>query len=747
GGSSAAGALHSFAFSRLTTGTINLKNNIFSNSRTGGTGKHIAISTNANSSITSNYNDLYASTAANVGSINGGTAALDFATWKSTVTGQDVNSVSVDPAFISATDLHTAVVDVNNKGVDVSGITTDYSGATRTSPPDMGAYEFALNATVATVTPLTTISTNGATLLGTVNANNESATGTFEYGLTDSYGSTAVWTPSPVTGTTATDVSVAVASLQPNTLYHYRINATTPKGTANGSDQTFTTTASASCTFLGGTSNDWADATNWDNGLPGDITDVTIPANKLAVVNPVGTCNNLTIAPLGALTVTPGIAAWFTVKGNLLIESDATGTGSFIYVNGLAVDGTITMERYMNNADWTNWQDGWHLIGSPVASQAIDPNFTGAPYDLYCWYEPVGKWVNFKNTTIAPTWNDANTTSNFTLGKGYMAAYDNGGTKEFAGSLNVADVTFSNLTYTAGTSQGYHLLSNPFSSAITWYTGWSTTNIGGVAKIWNEDGLSYSSISADGIIPATQGFMVLVSSGTNSITIPAANRTHSTQAFYKNSTYPIISLVAHNLDNPSFQENQIRFNPASSQDFDFEFDGEFLPGYAPEFYTMVGDTKLDVNSLPVIDNSTSIPIHFIKNEGSNFSINAKEISNLAATVYLLDNKTNIDHNLTENPIYLFTSETGDASDRFVLHFGAVGIDEPENQNSLQAYVYSNRVYVTNTLGKASMQLFDLQGRLVQSSQLNGEGLQSQALNMPAGVYVVRLSNAQIVKSV
>ena len=113
---------------------------------------------------------------------------------------------------------------------------------------------------------------------------------------------------------------------------------------------------------------------------------------------------------------------------------------------------------------------------------------------------------------------------------------------------------------------------------------------------------------------------------------------------------------------------------------------------------------------------------------------------------LEDFKTGIKQNLKENSVYSFTSTTGDVAERFAIHLGAVGIDEPENQNSLQVYVYGNRVYVTNTLGKAVMQLFDLQGRLVQASQLNGEGLQSQPLNLPAGVYIVRVQNEKAVKS-
>ena len=480
-------------------------------------------------------------------------------------------------------------------------------------------------------------------------------------------------------------------------------------------------------------------------------TSITVNNGATLLINGTDvTISSLTINGTGVVNIQSGksLTVTGTVTNNagntgLVIASDGTGTGSLIHSTA-GVSGTV--QRFMNNADWTNWQDGWHLISSPVSVQSIDPNFTGAPYDFYCWHEPTGVWVNYKNTTVEPTWNTANGSTNFTVGRGYMAAYDGGGTKSFAGTLNVADVPFSNLTYTDGSNKGYHLLGNPFSSAITWYADWTVSNVGGVAQIWNEAGLRYSPINSGDIIPATQGFMAQVTNVSNSITIPAAKRTHSTQAFYKQSEYPIIKLIAKNIDNLSFQESQIRFNPGSSEAFDYEFDGEFLPGYAPLFYSIVGDKNLIVNSLPSLNLSTIIPFNFLKNEGANFSITA-ELENVSEIVFVLDKKTSIDHNLSLNPVYTFTATTNDDPDRFEIHFGVVGINESNNENSLKAYVYGDRLYVMNTSGKANLQLFDLQGRLVQSSVLNGTGLQSQSVNLPAGVYVVRVNDEKSVKSV
>jgi len=98
-----------------------------------------------------------------------------------------------------------------------------------------------LVAPTATTNAATSITTTGATLNGSINANNASTTVTFEYGLDSSYGTTVTAVESPVTGSSATQVSKAISGLSANTTYHYRVIGMNSGGTANGSDQSFTT--------------------------------------------------------------------------------------------------------------------------------------------------------------------------------------------------------------------------------------------------------------------------------------------------------------------------------------------------------------------------------------------------------------------------------------------------------------------------------------------------------------------------
>jgi hypothetical protein len=437
----------------------------------------------------------------------------------------------------------------------------------------------------------------------------------------------------------------------------------------------------SSTTWNGNTDNDWFGLGNWSDCVPGPGTDVTIPVttHNPIITGAAAECNTLTINTGAVLTInaTASLTASGEITNNagtdgLIIKSTASGTGNLIHPN---TGVNARMELYIPSADWSQWDNGWHQISSPVAAQPINTAggfvTSGANngYDFYAWNEPTNEWVNFQNTTISPTFYEVNGSNNFAVGVGYMVAYQLASSKQFTGEINVSDKTFTNLSVTADYS--WHLMGNPFASALTWGPGWTRTHINSTCAIWNATAKSYNYILDDKNIPAGSGFMVWAEPG-NVLTIPASARAVSSDHILKQSGDPEIRLLAkNNSSNPSAQESLVLLNPASTNGFEFMYDAGFLPGYAPYFYSVVDNHNLGVNSIPEITPETVIPYSFIKNEGDNFSIEA-QISNLPSTttVWLLDKKTGTDQNLTDNPVYTFTSAAGDAADRFELHFFA-----------------------------------------------------------------------------
>jgi len=89
--------------------------------------------------------------------------------------------------------------------------------------------------------PASNMTISSAILNGVVNAQGESTTVYFEYGLDTSYGTSVNADQSPLSDSVDENVSKEITGLQPDTAYHYRIVAENAGRTVLGTDQTFTT--------------------------------------------------------------------------------------------------------------------------------------------------------------------------------------------------------------------------------------------------------------------------------------------------------------------------------------------------------------------------------------------------------------------------------------------------------------------------------------------------------------------------
>jgi trimeric autotransporter adhesin len=146
------------------------------------------------------------------------------------VTGTTTTPISVFISIPPSTTLHFRA-----RGVTSAGVTSYGTDMTLTTT--------ATGAPLAITLPASTITDNSAILNGTVNALCNSTTVTFDYGLNTSYGSSITADQSPVTGSSVVPVTASLTGLTLNTLYHYRIVATSTQGTTYGADQSFTTGA------------------------------------------------------------------------------------------------------------------------------------------------------------------------------------------------------------------------------------------------------------------------------------------------------------------------------------------------------------------------------------------------------------------------------------------------------------------------------------------------------------------------
>lgn len=512
-------------------------------------------------------------------------------------------------------------------------------------------------------------------------------------------------------------------------------------------------------TIYTGTGN-WTATDNWSNGLPASASNVTI--NGTVTVDGTVMCNNLTISTSGAVTVTAGQG--LAVNGDLLIQSSDAGTGSFIgAADDYTITGSTTLQRYLTNYS-TGGDNKYHLLSSPVSTQPIQPEFVAnspaADVDFYKFDEPTATWINTK--TEANAWN-AGFESNFVVGRGYLVAYPNTPvTKSFTGgTLNsYSSGTPLVITCTNTNAGGWNLIGNPFPSAIDW----DLVQVDGLGDgmdaalyYYDHDAANYryyvqlESIGSLGsgsrYIPAMQGFMVHAkTSGTKTVSLHNGHRVHSTQAFYK-SQNEINNLLTVKLQaNGKTDEAYILYFDEATESFDGKFDAYKLFSYAegmPQLYTISADeAMLAINTLPTQSDSKAVALGYKAANAGTHSMSFEGLTSFAqpGSLQLEDKLLGIMHTLNDGS-YEFVSEAGTVNDRFVLHFGAVGISEQPASATLKAYVVGAQLFFP-LQGEATLEIVDLQGRVLQQSKVSGQGLASQPLQLPSGVYVVRLTSGQ-----
>ncbi len=413
------------------------------------------------------------------------------------------------------------------------------------------------------------------------------------------------------------------------------------------------------------------------------------------------------IKPKAALTVDTDLyTSIWGLTGTLTLESTTDGTGSLI-VEG-STTGNVAVKRYISgHNDVTS--SGWHLISSPVQNQNISTNFVNvnatpisSSVDFYRWQETEGLWINIKaengnynqGSTALNFSNDAN--PQFEAGMGYLISYQSTQTSTFDNSLLSSNVNITGLTNTDGKNyNGWHLLGNPFTSALDFNTGsWNKDeSIGTYAQVWNESSASYKVLRGEQHIPSMNGFMVYTSANGGSLTIPRDAQVHSDSNWYKSNEDTSIIITVSDMETGFYQETIINSDPNSTNNFDHEFDSYFIAGFAPQFYSFLNNNFYALNCIPIIDESTIIPLGFRKNNSNSFKLKLTH-SDINYDLYIKDLKLNTLHSLSFHDSYIFSSENNDSPNRFELLFRPVSIDE-EKDPKVSVWCYGTDIKVLN----------------------------------------------------
>jgi hypothetical protein len=395
------------------------------------------------------------------GSVNDMGVAVSAITFEYGTSASYGTSIGATPSTVAAGAGATSVT--APIGSLIAGTTYHYrvdAAYTGSGSPAVGA-----DMTFTTIAPTASTGTAGnitastATLTGSVNDSGVAVTAvTFDFGLTTSYGTSLVATPSTLAaGTGATAVSAAIGSLSPGTVYHYRVDAAYTGGgsPAVGTDMTFTTVTPTAATgsvsgiiVNGATLNGSVN----DNGIA--ITSVIFEYGTDTTYGLVASANPNTIAAGTGLTsvsavissLTPGTAYHYRVDAtyNGITTSGADMTFSIV---------TYTL-TYTANANGTISGTTPQTVVSGGSGTAVTAVPSGG-YKFVSWSDGV--------TTAART--DTNVTANisvtasFTINSVTLTYSANAHGRVSGSSSQIVNYSGSGTTVTAVPDVGYHFIS------------------------------------------------------------------------------------------------------------------------------------------------------------------------------------------------------------------------------------------------------------------------------------------------
>lgn len=599
----------------------------------------------------------------------------------------------------------------------------------------MGGGGVTPTAPAATTNAASGISTSGATLNGSVTANNATTTVTFEYGTTTSYGSIVSATPSSITGATATSVSAALTALANNTMYYFRVKAVNSVGTTYGTQKTFTTSAAPASLTLPVTENFGTSAlpAGWATQNIG--TGITERWSMSNTANAGGAayelkCTYVNLSPATTRVITPAIN---TVGVSQLALSfkhmfDDYGAGA-----------TLRIQTSTDKVTWTN--TSWSLASSSNAN--IGPITV--------------------NTNITTNLNSTTTYIAFVVdGNLYQIDYwyiDNvyisGGTASTIPTVTTSAVTaITASTATAGgnvttdggatvTSRGvcYSTTQNPTTASSKVVsgsgTGLFTANLSGLAASTLYYVRAYA-INANGTAYGTQqSFTTTTTTITyctskgNSVAdewidlvqFAGINRTSGPEAGYKDNT-ALVGNVARGTTVPIY----------------------FSTGFAGTAYTEYWAVWIDFNKNGTFDAAEKVA------SGSSKLATTLTYNVVVPTTALLGNtrmRVSMKYNAAPTACEAFSY--GEVEDYTVnVTAGAYPgpgnqiASEPGNEKTFNFTVFPNPASTQVTIqldgidGDVMMRIFDLRGILVKAMIINSRDTDIDVSGLAKGVYIISL---------
>jgi len=478
---------------------------------------------------------------------------------------------------------------------------------------------------------------------------------------------------------------------------------------------------------------------------------ILVLAVALVAMNFGAMAQNFYIYPGGQVTVLNGSSIHVT-NGQLIIESPTNSgqTGSLVNKNDnagqITASGDVVFNRFLS-------RDKYHMVTSPVANFAIAPGLVDGVVNknVYIYDEPHAVWVKKL---------DGNMQENV----GYFTFDNIYKTVKYQGDLFtsapivIEDAPF---TYAANAQyKGINFVGNKYTCAIDLeeVTG---TNIGTTFYVYYNNGYaSYNNLSGifsnggSRYVAATQAFTYQVTDADNQLVIPHSAKVHSSVIFLKSeeksqkkSNYLNLNVSGNDLNS----EMILYFEDLedATEEFDARYDAVKLFSFEnkmPEIYSATeNNNKLVVDVLPeaIMENYTRALGFRVETAGT-YSISVSELNfDSNFPVYLEDTYIGQTIKLTSSSSYTFSSEKGDFTGRFNLHFNPLSTTDVDNiadGSAIKVFSHQKELHInlnTADLSNSKVEVYNLLGKKLMEQELNSNQTILN-LDVATGNYLVKV---------
>lgn len=291
----------------------------------------------------------------------------------SSVTGTTTTSVNCNLIQLTPGTTYYYRVKVTYNGSTVLGSILNFTTPTTTA-----------SAPVVTTTSPTNVTSSTATLNGQVNAKGLSTT--VKFLLWTSSNVSSPWeynaSPSTVSGSTTTNVSISLTGFSASTTYYYKVVATSSAGTTNGNTISFTTPVSGGST----------------SSLP--LVTSTTPS----VTSSTTAIGGGNVSSQGTASVTQRGVCWNTTGNptiNDLRSINGSGTGSYsANLTGLQPNTTYYVRAYATNTYGTAYGNQV-TIHTPASKSMLSAQPNNEEWQVYP--NPTTGFVTFNNIEVGAT--------------------------------------------------------------------------------------------------------------------------------------------------------------------------------------------------------------------------------------------------------------------------------------------------------------------------------------------------------